>query len=182
MLNHKNLLRNEVRKEELKRDATNKHITNPQKTFSLARVQIAIWTIIIIFSYLYVYFCKGSCGNMKTELNHTALMLMGISLSTVAIANTIDNSQQNNHRHQNVPSKGFIIDILSDENGISIHRFQVILFTIVAIVIYINKLICDKCTLPELDNTLLAIITASYSGYLVIKINENKKTNRTNIL
>lgn len=179
MLSHKDLLRDTVQEEEFEKNAIAQKNTSPKKPFSLAKVQIAIWTIIIIFSYIDVYFSNGWCGNLTIKFNDTALALLGISIGTVAVAGTIDNIQQNNTRHQNQPSQGFLIDILSDENGISIHRFQVILFTIVAIIFYINKIICKNNELPKLDDTLLGIITISYSGYLGMKINENKKTVNT---
>ena len=175
MLRSKDLLRDEVQDAPFKEAAAEAHITNPQKPFSLARVQVALWTIIIICSYLYIYFNKGCCGGIMPVLNKTALALLGISIGAFAVAGTTDNAQQNNPaRHQNNPSAGFINDILSDENGISIHRFQVVLFTLVGVVIYINKMYCDPTTLPELDNTLLGIMTFSYSGYVGMKINENK--------
>ena len=174
MLTHKDLLRDEVQEEAFNKFVSDHNIINPKKPFSLARVQIAMWTIIIIFTYLDVYFCKGCCNTISLSLNKTALILLGISIGTTAIAGTIDNSQQNNQRHQNEPSNGILLDILSDGNGISIHRFQVILFTIVAMIIYINKVSCNCATLPELDDTLLGIITISYSGYVGMKINENK--------
>lgn len=164
MLYSKDLLRDEIKGV----DDTIK------KPFSLARVQVALWTIIIGCSYLYIYFCNTPCGENLLILNKTALALLGISIGTTVVAKNIDTSQLNNpNRHQNGGSEGFFLDILSDENGISVHRFQAVLFSVIAIVIYINK-VCCMGVLPEFDNTLLGIITLSYSGYLGIKINENK--------
>ena len=62
---------------------------------------------------------------------------MGISVGTTFAAGTIDNNQNPITRHQNEPSAGFFIDILSDENGISIHRFQNVVWTIIAICLYL---------------------------------------------
>ncbi len=175
MFRSKDLLRDEVQQAAFDAAASAQNISNPKKPFSLARVQTALWTIIILSAYIYEYFYKGCCGGIIPELNTTALTLLGLSIGVTAIAGATDNSQQNNPvRHQNNPSEGFINDILSDENGISIHRFQAVLFTIFAAIIYINKVCCDPNTLPELDKTLLGIITLSYSGYVGMKINENK--------
>ena len=177
MVRTKNLLKDEVQQDSFNASAANQNIANPLKPYSLARVQTALWTIIISFSYLYVYFSKGNCSAIILSLNSTSLTLLGVSIGTTVVASAIDNSQQNNaNRHQNSPTEGFLLDIMSDENGVSIHRFQAILFTVVAIVIYLNKLYCDNTQLPELDKTLLGIITLSYSGYLGIKVNENKST------
>jgi len=164
MLYSKDLLRDEI-------TGDDKTIKKP---YSLARVQVALWTIIIGCSYLYIYFCNSLCGENLLILNKTALALLGISIGTAVVAKNIDTTQLNNpNRHQNGGSGGFFLDILSDENGISVHRFQAVLFTVIAVVIYINKVYCMG-VLPEFDNTLLRILTANYSGYLGIKLNENK--------
>jgi hypothetical protein len=76
------------------------------------------------------------------SINKTALVLMGI-FAGAAVASTIMDKNEisdNRPRHQNKPSQGFFIDILSDENGISLHRFQNFAWTIIAIVVYLYKL------------------------------------------
>lgn len=147
------------------------------RPFSLSRVQLGIWTIVIASSYIYVFF---NCCYQSIEFSSHILALMGISAGTAAIGNAIDKNQAASPtgaaRHQNQPSKGILTDILSDENGISIHRFQNVVFTIVAIVVYIYKIHTTKCAgLPELDTTLVALMGISTATYLGLKINENKQ-------
>jgi hypothetical protein len=143
------------------------------RPFSLSRVQLGVWTVVISSSYIFLILCN-CCDMTKVIINSTALLLMGISVGTTLVARTIDKNQASLKRHQNEPSEGFLVDILSDENGISIHRFQNVVWTVIAICIYLCYLNVSKCKLPELDSTLIALTGISASAYVGVKINENK--------
>lgn len=146
--------------------------TNP---FSLSRVQLGIWTVVISCSYIYLQLCMENCND--TGLNVTALVLMGISAGVTAGGSIIDKReiQDGRFRHQNTPSAGFFIDILSDDNGISVHRFQKVIWTVIAVIIFINKVYSIKtgCELPELSQTLLWLTGISSAAYLTLKTQEN---------
>lgn len=152
---------------------TGKPIDEIPRPFSLARTQLGVWTVIIACCYLYKVLCKGCSPTDIMEKNTTTLILLGISAGTTAVAGIIDSSQEK-QRHQNQPSEGFIKDILSDENGISIHRFQNVIWTVIAIVIYLTDIATnEKCHLPELDQTLLSLTGISNATYLGLKLKEN---------
>lgn len=183
-----NLIRDSVTdldffKKEAEKDSRykNMEVVNIPKPFSWANTQMGIWTVIISSCYIYLIF---SCSCTFSTINQTALLLMGISVITTISANVIDNSQANNQRHQNGPSKGFFVDIFSDENGVSVHRFQNVLWTLVAIMIYVFKIHNYQCTgkddMPELDGTLIALTGISSAAYLGVKMNENKSTDKPN--
>ncbi|MCE3227035.1 MAG: hypothetical protein K0S32_1586 [Bacteroidetes bacterium] len=149
-----------------------KDVKEIPKPYSLARTQLGFWTVIISCSYVYLAFqcCEDTTSAV---FNTTVLALMGISLGTAAIGGSIDKSQTDESRHQNTASTNWLIDIISDENGVSMHRFQNVVFTLIAMVIYIYK-VCPCQPLPILDNTLLALTGASSAAYLGLKLNENK--------
>ncbi|NTE01031.1 hypothetical protein G6M26_10185 [Agrobacterium tumefaciens] len=143
--------------------------------FSLSRVQLGVWTVVISCSYIYLQLCMGNCND--TGLNETVLVLMGISAGVTAGGTIIDKReiQDGRVRHQNSPSEGFFVDILSDGNGISVHRFQKVIWTGVAVIIFLNKVYSIKtgCALPELSQTLLWLTGISSAAYLVLKTQEN---------
>jgi hypothetical protein len=152
-----------------------KSIDQIPRPFSLSRTQIFIWTLIIAGCYLYLQFCRACniCTN-PIDINSTALLLMGISAGTATAGAMIDSSQDGNDRHQNEPSSGFIKDILSDDNGISIHRFQNVLWTFICIGIYVYKTWhCAQCALPDLDSTLIGLTGISSATYALMKVREN---------
>ena len=102
---------------------------------------------------------------------------MGIFAGTAVASSVIDKNEMsdNRPRHQNTPSQGFFVDILSDDNGISMHRFQNVAWTIIAITVYLYKVsqVTTGCQLPELSDTLLALTGISNATYLVLKSKEN---------
>lgn len=150
-------------------------LTNTNAPFSLTKVQFGIWTVIIASAYIYLSLCKGDL-NMDS-INKTALVLMGIFAGTAVASSIIDKNEVSDSRprHQNKPSQGFFIDILSDDNGISLHRFQNFAWTIIAVIVYLYKLTNpgNGPALPELSDTLLALTGISSATYLVLKTKEN---------
>lgn len=152
------------------------------RPFSLARTQFAVWTTIISSVYL-SYLLKHGAAACSFNLSDstTTLALLGISAATTTLSGMIDKTQGTDGsttapRHQNAPSVNFFVDILSDEKGVSIHRFQNVVWTVVAIIVYFYKLQAgyQACKLPELDGTILMLAGLSSAAYLGLKINENK--------
>jgi hypothetical protein len=144
----------------------------PQRPFSLSRTQLAFWNTVIGSAYLYLKFC--SHPGIAISFDATTLSLLGISTGITAGGMTIDSSQQNRFRHQNQPSDGFLKDILSDENGVSIPRFQQLLWSLIAAGIYLSQLDgLPPGVLPSLDTSLLILSGASGAAYLTMKTGEN---------
>jgi hypothetical protein len=177
-----NILRDEINDQEAfdanaaKQQAKTKwKLVDRTAPFSLTKVQFGLWTVIISSVYVYLSLCKGDCA--LGEVNKTALVLMGIFAGTAVASSIIDKKEigDNRVRHQNSPSEAFFIDILSDENGISLHRFQNFAWTLIAITVYLYKVsqITTGCTLPELSDTLLALTGVSSATYLIMKTKEN---------
>jgi hypothetical protein len=192
-----NLIRDSVSNQDFVALAKGK--TNAKRPYSLARTTLAAWSVLISVTYLF-YYLAGD-GNAP-DVNTNIMLLLGISAATTTTALVIDNMQMNYPRHQNQLSEGFWSDILSDENGISVHRFQNVLFTIVGMLIYIYKAFHLGDTfslsalaslehalklkgldlhwhqalwssLPDLGTTLLGLMGISSSAYLGVKITEN---------
>lgn len=147
-----------------------------EPSYSLSRVQLLVWTVIISCSYIYVVFCLNCDPGILVEINRTALLLIGMSLVTKAAASTIDSSQTEEQRNRDEPSEGFFTDILSDGEGVAIHRMQNVIWSVIAITVYISILLGIHDTpaqLPTLDNTLLVLTGLSSVGYLGLKMSEN---------
>lgn len=68
-------------------------------------------------------------------------------------------------------SKGFWKDLLSDSNGISLYRFQIAIWTLVIGFIFVID-VYNTLSMPQFDNTLLALMGISSGTYLGFKIPE----------
>ena len=66
------------------------------------------------------------------------------------------------------PSKG-LIDFLSDDDGLSFHRFQMFAWTIVLLCIFVTS-VFKTLTMPDFDSTLLALMGISGGTYVGFKL------------
>ena len=66
-------------------------------------------------------------------------------------------------------SNGFINDILSDDDGVSFHRLQIVGWTVVLILIFIVS-VYDVLAMPDFDTTLLALMGISGGTYIGFKL------------
>lgn len=149
--------------------------------YSFARTQLVWWTFIII-ACLSVSF--GITGTLPGLTDPGLLVLLGLSAGTTTGGTIIDNhdiqkaarsrKSDNFVRHQDEGSEGFFTDILSDSNGISIHRFQAFVFNLLYGLIFILGFIDTSGTgFVHFDEFTLALLGISSAGYLTLKSQEN---------
>lgn len=65
-------------------------------------------------------------------------------------------------------SQGFVKDLLNDSSGISFHRFQIVVWTIVLGIIFVES-VYTHLAMPEFNGTLLALMGISSGTYLGFK-------------
>ena len=163
--------------------------TATPKPYSYSRVQLVWWTFIILASIIATILASAQIP----KLDESTLILLGIGSITTIAAKTIDISDDANQTptspvlSKNEPSQGFWLDILSDKSGVSIHRFQAMVFNLVfgAWFIYqtvlhlkgigsntpmdaINKII------PPIETSNLVLLGISAGTYAALKTTENK--------
>lgn len=73
-------------------------------------------------------------------------------------------------------SEGFLLDVLSDSNGVNFHRFQNLAWTVVLGIIFGSHVYRDLA-MPEFNTTLLTLMGISAGTYLGLKIPENTTPN-----
>ena len=72
-------------------------------------------------------------------------------------------------------SKGFLPDILNDGDGISFHRFQIAVWTIVLGCVFVWG-VYRNMSMPEFDASLLTLMGISAGTYVGFKFPETPKT------
>ena len=171
------------------------------RPYSFSRVQLAWWSVIIITSFTSIMLQTGHAPN----LHSSTLVLLGISAGTTAVARVIDLADQQNSlvfRHQDLKTTNFFLDLLSDQNGVSIQRFQALIFNAVFGIWFIasvlgnlgdpNYCLTDfakgdpnlaQCLLHSTDFLIpivtennLILLGLSSATYAALKITENKGT------
>lgn len=71
-------------------------------------------------------------------------------------------------------SKGFLRDLLEDGDGVSFHRFQIVIWTVVMGIVFVEGVHQDL-TMPDFDATLLGLMGLSSGTYLGFKFPEKPK-------
>ena len=66
---------------------------------------------------------------------------------------------------------GFLLDLLSDANGVTLHRFQMLVWTVVLGIVFVFGVYRSLST-PQFDTTLLALMGIASGTYLGFKIPE----------
>lgn len=139
--------------------------------FSLARTQLAFWTFIIIFAFIYIWIVTGQ----MPPVTGSTLILLTISMTTTAGASLIDSSKTPDPKAKNLSSKGFFRDIISDYVGVSIHRFQMVVWTILLGIFFLHSVV-RKLSMPDFDESLLVLMGISSGTYLGLKIPEKPES------
>jgi hypothetical protein len=146
-------------------------------SYSLSRSQLSVWTFIIVFSFIYIWMVTGELP----PITGSTLTLLMVSMTTTAGAKMIDSSKEAHHDH-NEESNGFFKDILSDHNGVSIHRFQMVVWTLLLGMFFLRAVL-KNLAMPQFDENLIILMGASSGTYLGLKIPEKraplKVTNET---
>ncbi|MEO7274091.1 MAG: hypothetical protein ABIX28_08415 [Vicinamibacterales bacterium] len=70
-------------------------------------------------------------------------------------------------------SAGLLVDLLSDANGVSFHRFQMVAWAMILGLMFVTEVLA-RLSMPELDANLLALLGISSGTYLGLKIPEQQ--------
>lgn len=151
-----------------------------ERPYSFARMQVFWWTMIILSCYLSFYIYTG----FLVALTPSAVILLAGGLGVSVLGDTMNKAQMKDNtypvhlRHQDIKdTEGWLTDILSDEGGVSIHRFQCLVFNLVFGIAFVftfrDNVIAEIFPFLEFETWQLTLLGASAAGYLGFKLGEN---------
>ena len=135
------------------------------RTFSMARVQMAWWFLIVLISYVWLWIVSEGIPGLSTG----ALGLMGIGSATYLAAAGVDASKQN----ELFESHGFWNDILSDAQGLTLYRFQLLVFNALFGILFLIYVV-QNVVMPDFDSHILTLLGMSAGTYAGFKIPEKQ--------
>ena len=146
-----------------------------QAPYSLARFQLAFWTLLVIAAYIFIWLITEELDTITGSV----LALLGIGSATALGATIIDQGKPANPPAGSaaapaapVASRGFLNDVLSDDQGLlSIYRFQLFAWTLVLGVIFCAS-VYNGLAMPQFSTTLLGLMGISSGTYLGFKVPE----------
>ena len=155
--------------------------------YSWSKVQLAWWSIILLSAFIAILWKS----QLTPTFHESAVIMLGISSMTTAAARMIDVSDKTTAdliRHQDDKGETFFLDILSDHNGISISRFQTVVFNLVFGIWFIGELLHKlpgivigseqkvvDAVIPPITTNNLVLLGLSSATYAALKLTENKE-------
>jgi hypothetical protein len=152
------------------------------RPYSWSRVQLAWWSVIILSSFIAIIWKLE--GHIAPTLDYSVVILLGISAATTTMAKVIDIPDANKPTMTST-GENFFLDILSDHSGISISRFQTVVFNLVFGIWFIgvvthnlNSMAAGQLNqvMPIIENPNLALLGLSSATYALIKTTEKKES------
>ena len=144
---------------------------------SLSKVQIFIWTLILVFGYSYYALAYYLLLDHTTipDFDSSLLILLGISAGGSLVAGFSDKT--NATRGLPKVDRPRLLDLISTpEGGVSITQLQLVAFTVVAIGLYLTYLSAPDLVIhgmPSLPNNLLILMGISQGGFVTGKAIES---------
>lgn len=170
----------------------------PHGFYSLGKSQMVFWGLLVTFTFFGIWILTGKMEEVPAGvlalIGISAATSLGskvigdsqkapaLSLSpggsassqevaektTFTVAVPVPTTDESQPVHE---SAGFWHDICDDGNGMSFHRLQVVMWTVVLGIIFLDA-VAEAISMPEFSDTLLALQGMSNGTYLGFKIPE----------
>lgn len=168
---------------------------------SLSLFQFVVWTSVIAFLYFGVCLTRifGGVTGFPSTLPSNLLTLMGISVAVPVISGGVSTFKYRDSAHANSPfspreiiEKRPLSTMLEENNKPSLSRFQMFIWTWIAITIYLGVFIAmivkpgalqavENLNLPDIDSTLVLLMGLSQGAYIAGKLGASQSMEITRI-
>lgn len=194
------------RKSQMLRDAGPDPGEGRLRPYSLAKTQMALWFFLILVSFLIIWLITGAHDTITDSVLVLMGIGTGTALGVVVQDKSKEGKSQvleslkglkqqeaalkNQHADENAikivtdrireltpASEHFLTDILTDADGISFHRFQIAVWTLVLSLVFIKE-VYFNLSMPDFNATLLALMGISSGTYVGFMIPEGHSTDQ----
>ena len=131
------------------------------RPYSLGRAQMAFWFLLIFVCYVSLWLVTGDYDT----IGHSQFVLALISCLTAVGSRVVSIGPPEGVDEVPLRSRGFFIDLLSDSNGVRIHRFQLCAWTFLLGVIF-AAIVYDDLVMPNFGDSLLALVGISATAHV----------------
>lgn len=139
------------------------------RPYSLGRAQMAFWFLLISVCYVSLWLITGEYDTIGRSQ-----FVLAIISSVTAVGSHLVSGGPSNHAPK--IRKGFLVDLLSDANGVRFHRFQLCAWTLLLGLIFAAT-VYDDLVMPEFGDTLLALAgfsSATHVGFTYLEQNGSR--------
>ena len=191
---------------EMIRDSGPKPEDKKLRPYSLARFQMAFWFVLVISAYVFLWLVTGTLDtltttvltligigagtalgaevqdaskpNKKEALLEEKRKLQGLAQRTTEETARMEEIKTALGTVKAPASDNFLNDVLTDAVGISLHRFQMFVWTIVLGIIFVFE-VYQNLAMPEFSATLLGLMGISAGTYLGFMIPEKHSSQQS---
>lgn len=136
--------------------------------YDLARFQMAFWFFLVFAGWTSIWLVTDD----PNAINASILALMGISAGT-ALGDAVIDAGDRQHTVAAAPrspaSRGFLVDLVSDEGGCRLDRFQSVAFTAALGMVFCSEAY-NHLDMPVFSPSLLALMGLSSGTYLGFRL------------
>ena len=123
-------------------------------SFSLSRVQMALWFTFAIAAGLFLWIVYGQLR----RIDNSVLVLLGLSVGTAGISMSVD---RNAGGREYMPSKGIFTDLVTGfDDKQQVHRYQAVVVNLLLLFVGISHVL-QHLTYPIFEPTWLALLGVS---------------------
>lgn len=146
-------------------------------SFSLAKVQLALWFFVIFGSFLAIWLVTGNFNTIDSSLVATLGISAGTAVGDAYIksANPPETPPAGPAVRPDWAAKRFVRELISDSEGYSIYRFQMLAWTAALIVVFLAD-VSDDLAMPSFSPELLYLLGLSTGTYVANRMPEMAQT------
>ncbi len=142
------------------------------RPYSLGRFQMLLWFYLTTVAYVFIWLLLGE----ESSINGSVVILAGISSGT-ALGSVLRDNQRAATPDSAAPALlppplkatfGFIHDVLYENNAMSLHRLQMLVWTLILALVFTFD-VYYRLNMPEFNNTLLTFMGLSSGTFLAFK-------------
>jgi hypothetical protein len=171
-------------------------LKDSQGNYSLSKLQAVIWAVVIISLQISIIICAlynpaANFSDFKLVFAKNTLILLGLSLGSYVTVKGITTSQATASKNVST-GPGSLSDIISDSNGLDFSKFQMLIWTLIAVLDffaichnYLYGILTDPLgislyfnvnsetapySLPTVESTFLILMGISQGAYIAKKL------------
>ncbi len=141
--------------------------------YSLSRIQIGFWTVIVVAGFVYIWLSTGYGPDFPSSL----LVLMGISGATKVVTGAMDSKDPLVTAPKPTGTKGGFLKVLADiiSDGVSptISRVQFVIWTLLFGILFLEHMF-EYVKFHDFTTEQLALMGISNGVYLLMRPNEQQ--------
>jgi len=150
--------------------------------FSLAKVQLALWFFVIFGAFLVIWLATGNFDTLNSSILSTLSISAGTALGDTFVkatgpttaASPLPENDIDTFRAPHWTARRFMRELVSDDEGCSISRFQMLAWTVALVIVFLAD-VFDDLQMPVFGPELLYLLGLSTGTYVAHRLPEMQR-------